>query len=180
MPLGASKPVDFIINGDETGCAGCHAVSRDGKQVAVEFGSGDTTVGSGVVDGAMPRMRNFRLTPSIRWTFSWFNPSGDKLLTNWEGSLKIRDPKNGAVVQDIKSTDIGGLGKASMPEWSPDGTLYFVSDRTGWWNLYRWRDNSVEPLFPTEAEFGHDTGAIGFAQFGKTFHAENGHERIAW
>ena len=24
-----------------------------------------------------------------------------------------------------------------QPEWSPDGTLYFVSDRSGWWNLYR-------------------------------------------
>ncbi|NIR47426.1 S9 family peptidase, partial [candidate division KSB1 bacterium] len=22
-----------------------------------------------------------------------------------------------------------------QPEWSPDGILYFVSDRTGWWNL---------------------------------------------
>ena len=24
-----------------------------------------------------------------------------------------------------------------QPEWSPDGVLYFVSDRSGWWNLYR-------------------------------------------
>ena len=24
-----------------------------------------------------------------------------------------------------------------QPEWSPDGRLYFVSDRDGWWNLYR-------------------------------------------
>lgn len=121
VPLGASKPVDFIVNGDETGCAGCHSVSRDGKQVAVEFGSGDTTVGSGVVDGAMPRVRNFPLNPGTSWTFSWFSPSGDKLLTNWLGTLKIRDPKTGAVQQDIGTSSIGGLGKASMPEWSPDG-----------------------------------------------------------
>ena len=26
-----------------------------------------------------------------------------------------------------------------QPAWSPDGVLYFVSDRTGWWNLYRQR-----------------------------------------
>ena len=26
-----------------------------------------------------------------------------------------------------------------QPEWSPDGRLYFVSDRTGFWNLYRLR-----------------------------------------
>ena len=24
-----------------------------------------------------------------------------------------------------------------QPEWSPDGVLHFVSDRDGWWNLYR-------------------------------------------
>src|SRR5699024_8242041 len=24
-----------------------------------------------------------------------------------------------------------------QPEWSPDGELHVVSDRTGWWNLYR-------------------------------------------
>jgi len=22
-----------------------------------------------------------------------------------------------------------------QPEWSPEGVLYFVSDRSGWWNL---------------------------------------------
>ena len=26
-----------------------------------------------------------------------------------------------------------------QPEWAPDGSLVFVSDRSGWWNLYRWR-----------------------------------------
>src|SRR5436309_12478721 len=30
-----------------------------------------------------------------------------------------------------------------QPEWSPDGVLYFVSDRTGWWNLYRAHEDSV-------------------------------------
>ena len=29
--------------------------------------------------------------------------------------------------------------RCSSREWSPDGVLYFVSDRTGWWNLYRHR-----------------------------------------
>ena len=31
------------------------------------------------------------------------------------------------------------------PQWSPDGTLYFVSDRTGWWNLYRWTKRIRRP-----------------------------------
>ncbi|MEO8681081.1 MAG: prolyl oligopeptidase family serine peptidase [Vicinamibacterales bacterium] len=41
-----------------------------------------------------------------------------------------------------------------QPEWSPDGMLYFVSDRTGWWNLYRQRGANTEPMHPMSAEFG--------------------------
>ena len=49
----------------------------------------------------------------------------------------------------------GGVDESIFqPEWSPDGVLHFVSDRTGWWNLYRWRDGRVEPLIEMEAEFG--------------------------
>ncbi len=40
-----------------------------------------------------------------------------------------------------------------QPEWSADGTLYFASDRTGWWNLYRWRGDAPESLVPRAAEF---------------------------
>jgi len=123
VPLGASKPVDFIRNGDETGCAGCHAVSRDGKQVAVEYGSGQTGVGSTVVDGANPKMRNFALRSSISWNFAWFNPTGDKLITNWSGTLTVRDAKNGQALQTVSSSQIGGAGGA-MPEWSPDGKWF--------------------------------------------------------
>ncbi len=49
-------------------------------------------------------------------------------------------------------------GKAEsifQPEWSPDGVLHFVSDRSGWWNLYRLLDGGkAEPLCPMEIEMG--------------------------
>jgi dipeptidyl aminopeptidase/acylaminoacyl peptidase len=53
-----------------------------------------------------------------------------------------------------------------QPEWSPDGTLYFVSDRAQtslgerWWNLFRVRGDaldpsaSAEPVYPLAVEFG--------------------------
>jgi dipeptidyl aminopeptidase/acylaminoacyl peptidase len=47
-----------------------------------------------------------------------------------------------------------------QPEWAPNGVLYFVSDRSGWWNLYRLSDRAragnwqAEALYPLEAEFG--------------------------
>jgi len=49
----------------------------------------------------------------------------------------------------------GGIDESIFqPEWSPNGALYFVSDRTGWWNLYRRRGGRIEPLCPMAAEFG--------------------------
>ncbi|MDY6917170.1 MAG: S9 family peptidase [Chloroflexota bacterium] len=49
----------------------------------------------------------------------------------------------------------GGADESMFqPEWSPGGVLHFVSDRSGWWNLYRWRNDREEPLCEMEAEFG--------------------------
>ncbi len=48
-----------------------------------------------------------------------------------------------------------------QPEWSPDGVLHFISDRTNWWNLYRCQDGQVIPLCPIEAEFGQPQWVFG-------------------
>jgi len=51
-----------------------------------------------------------------------------------------------------------------QPQWSPDGVLYFVSDRSGWWNLYRCDrkgDGTAEALCPRNAEFGRAQWAFG-------------------
>ena len=54
-----------------------------------------------------------------------------------------------------------------QPEWSPDGHLYFISDRTGWWNLYRWTDGKqIEALWPVEAEFGIPQWVFGSSRYG--------------
>jgi dipeptidyl aminopeptidase/acylaminoacyl peptidase len=42
-----------------------------------------------------------------------------------------------------------------QPEWGSDGALYFVSDRTGWSNLYIERDGEVHALTQEEAELGY-------------------------
>ncbi len=52
-----------------------------------------------------------------------------------------------------------------QPEWSPDGTLYFVSDRTNWWNLYRWREGEVEPVCPLDAELGVPQWVFGLSTY---------------
>ena len=52
-----------------------------------------------------------------------------------------------------------------QPHWAPDGSLYFVSDRSGWWNLYRWRGGSVESLCSREAEFGRPQWVFGLSTY---------------
>lgn len=63
---------------------------------------------------------------------------------------------------------IAGSAEESIfqPAWSPDGTLYFVSDRTGWWNLYRWRNEQVEAMRPQPAEFGVTMWQLGVTTYG--------------
>ena len=61
----------------------------------------------------------------------------------------------------------GGPGESVFqPEWSPDGTLYFVSDRTGWYNIYRLADGEVKPVCPMDAEFGNPGFALGNTAYG--------------
>jgi dipeptidyl aminopeptidase/acylaminoacyl peptidase len=54
------------------------------------------------------------------------------------------------------------------PQFSPDGTLYFVSERTGWWNLYRLRDSRVQSLHKMNAEFGVPLWTFGTSTYGFT------------
>jgi len=61
----------------------------------------------------------------------------------------------------------GGDGESVVqPEWSPDGELYFISDRTDWWNLYRLRDGQVEAITRIEAEFAAPLWRFGRSTYG--------------
>ncbi len=61
----------------------------------------------------------------------------------------------------------GGSGESIFqPSWSPQGELHFVSDRSGWWNLYRLRCDEVEALQPMAAEFGVPQWAFALSTYG--------------
>jgi dienelactone hydrolase len=85
-----------------------------------------------------------------------------------------------------------------QPEWSPEGTLYFVSDRAQaslggrWWNLFRVRGDAldeaapVEPVYPLAAEFGRAqwqfrlcTFAFASAEQLVCSHMQNGVSRMS-
>jgi dipeptidyl aminopeptidase/acylaminoacyl peptidase len=56
-----------------------------------------------------------------------------------------------------------------QPDWSPGGALHFVSDRSGWWNLYREPDVAIAP---DEAEYGFPQWIFGGATY--AFAADGG------
>jgi dipeptidyl aminopeptidase/acylaminoacyl peptidase len=51
------------------------------------------------------------------------------------------------------------------PRWDADGTLYFVSDRSNWWNLYRYRNGQVSPVLALEAEIGGPLWVLGQSSY---------------
>ncbi len=53
-----------------------------------------------------------------------------------------------------------------QPLYSPEGVLTFVSDRSGWWNLYQELDSGPRPLCPREAEFGQPHWVFGLSNYG--------------
>lgn len=61
----------------------------------------------------------------------------------------------------------GGKDEAVChPLWSPDGQLYFVSDRSNWWNLYRLTaEGEMEAVYEMEAEFAFPHWVFGLSLY---------------
>ncbi len=75
---------------------------------------------------------------------------------NEDGSIATAKTVAGGVTESI-----------CEPRWSPDGKLYFASDRTGWWNLYCLDTESqeVEPIWRMEAEFAYPHWVFGLSNY---------------
>lgn len=63
-----------------------------------------------------------------------------------------------------------------QPEWSPEGTLFFVSDRSGWWNIYSLIEGNTKCVYKLDAEFGMPMWTLGVSTYG--FIDEN--QIISW
>lgn len=60
----------------------------------------------------------------------------------------------------------GGDGQSVMqPLWLTDGSLVFASDRSGWWNLWRWAGGEPQLLCPMQAEFAGPLWQLGSRWF---------------
>ena len=102
-----------------------------------------------------------RLAPdgaSICW-LSWDHPN-----MPWDGTtLSIAPFAEGRLAGPVEVVAGGAAESISQPRWSPDGTLVFASDRSGWWNLY---GRVGQSLCPDDAEFSGPDWAFGQSSFG--------------
>jgi dipeptidyl aminopeptidase/acylaminoacyl peptidase len=99
-----------------------------------------------------------RLSPDnmqLTW-LEWRHPN-----MPWDGTeLWVGRCAADGTIAEKKKVAGGDTESICQPEWSPDGVLYFVSDHSGWWNLYRVVGDPlsaravIEAVHPLAAEFG--------------------------
>lgn len=73
---------------------------------------------------------------------------------------------DGSPVADVRIAG-GSAESIFQPSWSPDGVLHFVSDRSGFGNLYRVsNDGAFACVCPMEAEFSTPLWVFGLSTYG--------------
>jgi len=108
-----------------------------------------------------------RLSPDgsrLCW-LSWRHPQ-----MPWDGTeLWVATVSDAGVLENLELVAGGPHESIFQPGWSPGGTLHFVSDRTGWWSLYkcnvRREPFDIQPVLwpqPDEAEFGRPQWMFGW------------------
>lgn len=125
-----------------------------------------------------------RISPdgsTLAW-LTWDHPN-----MPWDGTLLLVASINDQGLLGEPQVVVGGKTESIFqPEWSPDGAFHFVSDRSGWWNLWRWEDSQLRQLTDRNAEFGKpqwvfgsDTYSFASAELIACSYVENGAWKIA-
>jgi len=104
-----------------------------------------------------------RLSPDGRrlaW-LTWNQPN-----MPWDGSeLWVAEVKEDGSLGERELVAGGRDESVAQPEWSPEGDLYFISDRTGWWNLYELREGKAEPVQEKDSEFARPQWAFRMSSY---------------
>lgn len=100
-----------------------------------------------------------RLNPEgtqLAW-LSWNHPN-----LSWDGNqLWLADIARDGRLHNQVCVAGGDNEAITQPEWSPDGVLHFISDRSGWWNLYRWCNGTGHCLAARNADFAAPQWVFG-------------------
>lgn len=129
--------------------------------------------GAAAADGAAVRsvvsgshfLAGARLSPDgrrVAWV-AWDHPQ-----MPWDGTeLRVGELAADGTVASYQTLVWSTTESVLQPEWADDEHLYLVSDRTGWWNLYR-ADlaGTVTALCPLDADFGQPLWTLGTQTYG--------------
>jgi Tol biopolymer transport system component len=87
----------------------------------------------------------------------------------WNGTqLYLGEVAQNGAISELEPIAGGTTESIFQPEWSPDGTqIVFVSDRSGWWNLYSLdlATRAMRALAPMAAEFGLPQWLLGMSTY---------------
>ena len=97
----------------------------------------------------------------IAW-LSWHHP-----YMPWDSTyLWLAEVNSDGSLKEVKLVAGGENESVCEPKWSPDGKLYFSSDRNDWWNLYRLnQDGTIESFGKMEAEFAYPHWVFGLSTY---------------
>jgi len=154
----------------EEHAAGTHEPANTLVAVSLDANTGDTTGadfdgGQALVSGydfySSPRLS--RDGKHLAW-LCWNHPN-----MPWDGTeLWLGEVQGDGTIEGARRI-AGGAGESIFqPEWSPAGRLHFVSDKSGWWNLYRINEGqgeTFEALCEMEAEFGQPQWVFGMSTY---------------
>uniref|UniRef100_A0A8J7VW50 S9 family peptidase n=1 Tax=Coralloluteibacterium stylophorae TaxID=1776034 RepID=A0A8J7VW50_9GAMM len=93
--------------------------------------------------------------------------SWDQPQMPWDGTTlwRARLGADGGL-EAVRRVAGGPEESVVQPQWAPDGSLVYVSDRSGWWNLYRDAGAGEDAaLLPMQAEFGRAQWAFGMSTY---------------
>lgn len=73
---------------------------------------------------------------------------------------------NDGMVTNMRNIAGGVHESVFQPHWSPEGELFYISDRSGWWNIYRHSDYEGEfEINPQEHDFGYPLWNFGMCTY---------------
>jgi dipeptidyl aminopeptidase/acylaminoacyl peptidase len=96
----------------------------------------------------------------LAWT-CWRHPQ-----MPWDGTeLWVGDLSPDGSVSNARRVAGSATESIFQPEWGPDGSIYFISDHTGWWNLYAEKASRIVSVLAINAEIGVPQWLFGYTRY---------------